>query len=330
MLGTKTPTFNTANVDPCLLELREALWRFKNTAKGISFSPGKFPSALRPLLNEAICVALRAFKPTLSEPLPAGLCSALTTFLPFNASALEKLLLKKILRPLKESIETAELTNLYEMWPQLVLKRLSEEGSVTGVVEGKPGKLFPYFNVLETPPEEASPAKKPRLKFSEEMRQVIYDILRAECDVNNIAMTIEYAISKGEASGEASPMIDVSMIDRTPYKPLTELHIRKAVYSKLVSLVAIPNILSTTDLSKEFAAIKKKHEKRIAKAASEAVFSEEAIETLLKPKVVVVPVVATEPVTQATDAAAETNDQVASQPKDELANLFANDNAMEM
>lgn len=183
--------------------------------------------------------------------------------------------------------------------------------------------------VLETPAEGASPAKKPRLKFSDEMRQVIYDILRAECDVNSISTTIEYAISKGEASGDASPMIDASIINRTPYKPLAELQIRKAVYSKLVSLVAIPNILSTTDLSKEFAAIKKKHEKRIAKAASEAVFSEEAIETLLKPKVVVIPVVATETATQAADAA-EANDLAAIQPKDELANLFTNDNAMEM
>lgn len=112
------------------------MFRFKNAAKGISFSPGKFPSALRPLLNEAICVALRAFKPTVSEPLPAGLCPALATFLPFSASALEKLLFKKILRPLKESIETVELVKLYEMWPKLVLKRLSEEGSVLGATEG--------------------------------------------------------------------------------------------------------------------------------------------------------------------------------------------------
>ena len=156
----------------------------------------------------------------------------------------------------------------------------------------------------------------------------MFDILRAECDVNNIAMTIEFTISKGEASGEGSPMIDASMINRTPYKPQTELNIRKAVYSKLVSLVSIPNILSTTDLSKEFAGIKKKHEKRIAKAASEAVFSEEAIEALLKPKVVVVPVVPAEPVIEATNASESA--EAALQNKDELANLFANENAMEM
>lgn len=162
------------------------------------------------------------------------------------------------------------------------------------------------------------------------MRQVMFDILRAECDVNNIAMTIEFAISKGEASGEGSPMIDASMINRTPYKPQTELNIRKAVYSKLVSLVSIPNILSTTDLSKEFAGIKKKHEKRIAKAASEAVFSEEAIEALLKPKVVVVvvPAVAAEPVIETAEASESA--EAALQNKDELANLFANENAMEM
>lgn len=163
------------------------------------------------------------------------------------------------------------------------------------------------------------------------MRQVMFDILRAECDVNNIAMTIEFAISKGEASGEGSPMIDASMINRTPYKPQTELNIRKAVYSKLVSLVSIPNILSTTDLSKEFAGIKKRHEKRIAKAASEAVFSEEAIEALLKPKVVVVvvvPAVAAEPVIETAEAFEPV--ESALQNKDELANLFANENAMEM
>lgn len=118
--------------DASLMELRECLHRFKTAASATSFSPGKFPSALRPLLDESVCAVLRAFKPTCAEPLPVGLCPALASFLPFSVPALTKLLRKKILRALKESIEGEHLTRMYESWPQLVIKRLAEENSIAG------------------------------------------------------------------------------------------------------------------------------------------------------------------------------------------------------
>lgn len=118
--------------DASLMELRECLHRFKTAASTTSFSPGKFPSALRPLLDESVCAVLRAFKPTCAEPLPVGLCPALASFLPFSVPALTKLLRKKILRALKESIEGEHLTRMYGSWPQLVIKRLAEENSIAG------------------------------------------------------------------------------------------------------------------------------------------------------------------------------------------------------
>lgn len=119
--------------DANLMELRECLHRFKTAATSTPFSPGKFPTALRSLLNESVCAVLRACKPTSMEPLPEAFCPALASFLPFSVPALKKLLQKKILKSLKESIEGSQtLGKMYEMWPKLVIQRLTEENSITG------------------------------------------------------------------------------------------------------------------------------------------------------------------------------------------------------
>lgn len=118
--------------DVSLMELRECLFAFKAAATATPFSPGKFPTALRSHLDDCLCAALRAFKPSANEPLPAALCPALASFLPFSVSALAKLLQKKILKSLKESIENKKLTERYEKWPTLVIQRLSEENSIVG------------------------------------------------------------------------------------------------------------------------------------------------------------------------------------------------------
>lgn len=287
-----TPKLSASQLgDANLMELRECLYRFKSAATATPFSPGKFPSALRPLLNECVCVALRAFKPTTTEPLPGGLCPALASFLPFSVSALTKLLQKKILKTLKESIESGHMARMYELWPALIIKRLSEENSITG-------------------PEEASPEKKSRLKFTDEMRQLLFDILRAEIDSNNLAATCNLLSQAESAHSEDSGILNV-------FKVQSELNLRKSVYAKLASISGLPpGLISTGDLSKEFGAHKRKHDKKLSKAAAECFFGEEAIEALLKPKVIEVASTPVEP----TETVEPVNDFIP--PVNPLINLF--------
>lgn len=105
--------FNVNGVDANLLELREVLKRFRDSAVGTPFSPGKFPSVLRPRLNESICTVLRVCRPSSTALFPTKLFSALASFLPFSAAALNKLLTRKILRPLMDGIEKTELPKMY-------------------------------------------------------------------------------------------------------------------------------------------------------------------------------------------------------------------------
>jgi hypothetical protein len=266
--------------DSSLMELRECLHRFKDCATATPFSPGKFPTALRPLLNECVCVTLRAFKAAPDEPLPEALCPALASFLPFSVGALRKLLQTKILKSLKETIENDQLAKMYERWPAVVIKRLSEENSIIGKQSRAKyeclSRFFLFF--LHIGPEDASPEKKPRLKFTDEMRQLLFDIIRTEIDANNLAATCNF-LSLSESLAEA-PI--------STYKVQTEMNLRRSVYAKLASIEGLAfGLISTGDLSKEFGAHKRKNDKRILRLAAACFFGEEAIEVLLKPKIVV-------------------------------------------
>jgi hypothetical protein len=72
------------------------------------------------------------------------------------------------------------------------------------------------------------------------------------------------------------------------YKVQTEMNLRRSVYAKLASIEGLAfGLISTGDLSKEFGAHKRKNDKRILRLAAACFFGEEAIEVLLKPKIVV-------------------------------------------
>lgn len=129
-------------------------------------------------------------------------------------------------------------------------------------------------------PEDASPEKKSRLKFTDEMRQLLFDVIRLEIDANNLAATCNLLSLNESAADDSSAS--------SAFKVQTEMNLRKSVYAKLASIPGLPpGLVSTADLSREFGAQKRKHDKKVAKVAAECFFGEEAIELLLKPKVVV-------------------------------------------
>lgn len=270
------PVFNVNGVDANLLELRGVLKRFRESAVGTPFSPGKFPSVLRPRLNESICSILRVCRPTPSVLFPAKLFPALASFLPFSPAALNKLLTKKILGPLMEGIEKNDLPKMYEGWRKMIEQRIIEGGfievpaSVVSPAATAP-QLISEQNSDILPP---SPVKR-RLKFSDEMRQQVFEIVRLESDLNNL-----FCLSNFMESSSAAV---------APKSVQSELNLRKIVYQKLMNLssetgngnVSVP-LLSTTEISKEFGVQKRKHEKKVIKSASEILFGESEVEELLK------------------------------------------------
>ena len=317
--------FNISGIDSNVLELREVLKRFREGAVGTSFSPGKFPSVLRPRLNETICACLRAARPSITNPLPPKLFTALASFLPFSASALTKLLTKKILGPLMEGIERVELVKMYEEWVEMVRKRIKEggvvlvggSGSTLSAMITASEEIVNNVNIVTTDQDQTnninsvtepldvinvqgddninnnpnsnnntiiikattSPMKR-RLKFNDEMRQQVFEIVRAESDLNNL-LCLSNLLSEN-SNGRVQ----------------SELNLRKIVYQKLVNLTlnlfnesddgnkdninAEAMLLSTTEISKEFGAQKRKHEKRIGKLASEILFGEAEVDEFLK------------------------------------------------
>lgn len=266
------PSFNVNGVDANLLELRTVIKRFRDSAVGTCFSPGKFPSALRPCLNETICTILRVCRSTPTVPFPVKMFPALASFLPFSPSALNKLILKKILGPLLETTENSELPKLYGMWKRIVEARVKEEGSIvesSAAVENLNVPDEEVTSASASAPVPASPIKR-KLKFNDEMRQQIFEILRTEIDLNNLILLRNNVDPESE----------------TKRSVLSDLNLRKIVYQKLVShtcnLVEAAPLLSTTEISKEFGAQKRKHEKKIAKSAGEIVFGEGQVEEFLK------------------------------------------------
>lgn len=289
--GTTTKTsavFNVNGVDANLLELREVLKRFRDSAVGTPFSPGKFPSILRPRLNETICTCLRLCRPTVLAPLPKNLLPALASFLPFSPTALNKLLTRKILGPLIESVERGELIKMYGEWRGMVEKRACEDGAIVEIesvavapvecaeVTAKDNTGEGALNTQTSAINPVSPVKR-KLRFSDEMRQLVFEIIRAETDLNNLI-----ALSKSVESSVSTESV-TSTSTRTVQ---SELNLRKNVYQKLVNLSSDPAVnapfLSTTEISKEFGSQKRKHEKRIAKAASEIIFGEGDVEEFLR------------------------------------------------
>jgi len=132
------------------------------------------------------------------------------------------------------------------------------------------------------------------------MRVQVFEIVRAETDLNNLQCL------RNLLDASAAPKIVQS-----------ELVLRKNIYQKLVNLSQVGDsvandeqqaiqpqqLLSTTEISKEFAAQRRKHEKRISKLASEILFGEAEIEEFLKELAVeassskTVPTTATAPTT---------------------------------
>lgn len=339
------PVFNVTGVDANLLELRETLKRFRDSAVGTPFSPGKFPSALRPKLNETLCSLLRCSRPSLQSPLPPKFFPALASFLPFSPAALNKLLTRKILGPLIEAMERTELPKMYASWESSLRNRIKEDGSIIVVSTGSTGNATTSTgnNVTttgttattgvtgtadETIPVNpsiptisgtisASPLKK-KLKFSDEMRQLSFEILRTEIDVNNLICLSNTLEASASASGTVNEKENMRVAQ-------SELNLRRNVYQKLASFSEFDStvLLSTTEISKEFGAQKRKHDKRVAKAASEILFGEAEIEEFLKeldvPK---------DPKSSAAVAVVASNVEgmQTSQPADPL-NLFANEHA---
>lgn len=118
------------------------------------------------------------------------------------------------------------------------------------------------------------------MKFTDEMRQLLFDVMRAEIDANNLACACNF-LSMSESATDDSASLNEQ------FKVQSELNLRKSVYSKLASISGLPpGLITTSDLSREFGAHKRKHDKKLAKVAAEIFFGEEAIELLLKPKVV--------------------------------------------
>lgn len=282
------PVFNVTGVDSNLLELREVLKRFRDSAVGTPFSPGKFPSALRPKLNETLFAILRFCRPSLQSPLPSRFFPALASFLPFSPAALNKLLTRKILGPLIESMEKVEIPKLYSNWEVIIKKRIKEDGSIIIISTEEPANTAnSTTNTVNTPivASVGSPLKK-KLKFNEEMRQQIFEILRTEIDLNNLIILS----NTFEAANNTGNIVKIAQ---------SELNLRKNVYQKMANYSIDSDsksereldstnpsnlllLLSSTEISKEFGAQKRKHEKRISKCASEILFGESEIEDFLK------------------------------------------------
>lgn len=114
------------------------------------------------------------------------------------------------------------------------------------------------------------------------MRLLIFNIVRAETDANNLAAACNcLALSEAAEDEESNPEQPQQL---QQFKVQTEMNLRRTIYAKLAAVSALPaGLVSTTDLSREFGAHKRKHEKRLAKVAAEIIFGEESIEALLKP-----------------------------------------------
>ena len=280
------PVFNATGVDPNLLELREVLKRFRDVACGTNFSPGKFPSILRPLLNETICAYLRTCRPTSQSPLHPKLIPSLSAFLPFSPSALSKLLSKKIYGPLLESIEKTELPKMYTGWREIIENRIREGGIIETEIGGKGVEGDTAEIVVEVVGEIVTGDSvsnntatntnntisiSRRLKFNDEMRQQVFEIIRAETDLNNLICLTN--------------LLDTSH-SPSPRAIQTELNLRKNVYQRLMNLTLTEPyrdpLLTTPEISKEFGAQRRKQEKKMVKLAGEILFGEGEVEEFLR------------------------------------------------
>lgn len=297
--------FDVSNLDNNILELRLAFGKFQAAAKATEIQAGKFPSALRAHLDESLLVSLRAWpfllasgsgaliEESLSQPLPAFLSQSLASFLPFSPAAVERLLVRKIMLPLRISIHNAIIPQMVEQWKEGVAKRLKEPGAVMTMASKESAILDGEAGAVEVvPAAETSLSQKrmQRLKFNDELRQLIFEIVRAEGDL----VLLDQALSKVRDEDAAATE---QKLDEPQDKPSTaavatiplpnDLTMRRQVWNKLlhaVSSVIDPAFLNATDLNREYTAHRRKHEKRIGKLAGEMVLAEE-VNCILGPHV---------------------------------------------
>lgn len=139
--------------------------------------------------------------------------------------------------------------------------------------------------VTTTAVNGSSPVKR-KLKFSDEMRKQVFEIVRLESDLNNLICLSNFMETSNSATASNE---NVGLSGGATLRSVqSELNLRKNVYQKLMNLstesenpTAAP-LLSTTEISKEFGSQKRKHEKKVSKAASEILFGEGEVEEFLK------------------------------------------------
>ncbi len=289
IVNSNTKVSNTPMpLDPNLWELRVIIKKFRDLAVGSSFSPGKFPSALRPCLNETICSVLRVNRPTPAIPLPVKLFTALASFLPFSPTALNKLLTKKILVPLLDATEKVELPKLYSTWKRAAESRIKEDGAIVeiGTVPVATSDLenSTINTVTTTTANNTEIPVKRKLKFNDEMRQLIFEILRTEIDLNNLILLTNHLLNGGEGDAVIRSVQSDMNLRRNVYQKLSSMTaemISEMTAETNITTSAIP-LLSTTEISKEFGAQKRRHEKKLSRQASEIVFGEGDVEDFLR------------------------------------------------
>jgi len=289
--------FDVNGLDCSVLELRLTMGKFYSAAKAIEIQTGKFPSALRPHLDESLLVSLRALpfllaasasdasmEASLLRPLPSFISETLASFLPFSPAAVDRLLVRKIMLPLRTSIHESVIPKLLELWRDGVEKRLKEPGAVM-TMSSKDSAGTEVDATAENQATETILSQKrlQRLKFNDELRQLIFDIVRAEGDLLLLDQALvkvrdEEPLSE-EHKGEASQEKTVNVASVLAAIPLpNDLSLRRQVWNKLLSHV-YPMIdaafLNATDLNREYTTHRRKHEKKVSKMAGEIALAEE-------------------------------------------------------
>lgn len=162
------------------LELRLAMITFKkasNTHK--NFDSNKFPSFLRSFLNEVTLASLRV------EPnhaiIPENVFIQLSSVVPYSSSALKKLVYKKILYLLRNQIKDHTIPSLFQNLVMAVKNMTNSAKTI--ILNSNNVEISNFGNEEFKSIDESRENATSRMKFSEEFRISIFEIVRCELDL---------------------------------------------------------------------------------------------------------------------------------------------------
>ncbi|PJF16685.1 hypothetical protein PSACC_03426 [Paramicrosporidium saccamoebae] len=231
------------------LEYKLALEAFKMEAEKTVFAdPKRFPSNLRSLCNEVVVTCLRQLDK--KTEIPESVLADLGSCLPFPIAALQKLISFKIVPLHRDELRAKVIPEQFQ--------------SLAAEIES-------------LPTVEPNSEGKKKARWTERLRELIFEIVRAELDSQALDR-----LSKASTGIKA--------------EPFSEISIRKALYQKIVACWP-EGELNTTEIGKEYSVYRRKVEMKKLKD-----YGIEVTPTLIPvvPKAKPPEVVAEEPVNETT------------------------------